>query len=49
MFIRSAIGTIAEVLLLVDLAQARRHRLPDGQIALFPQNPVQPFAQKYSA
>jgi hypothetical protein len=49
MFIRSAIVTVAKVLLMVGPAQARRHRLPDGQIALVPQNPVQSVTQKYSA
>ena len=49
MFVRSAITTVAEVLLVVDLAQARQHRWPDGQIASFAQNPVHPPAQKYSA
>jgi hypothetical protein len=49
MFIRSAIATVAEFLSIVDLAEARRHRLPDGQIALFSQNRVHTFTQKYSA
>jgi hypothetical protein len=49
MFVRSAITTVAGGLLVVDPARARQHRLPDGQIDLFPQKPVHPQAQKYSA